>query len=186
MTDSKYKGIGFSIAINAVKLNPQQIDSFLDGKTTEELYTLAKGMSILMFEKDEFLNTLKTDKEFSDEIMHETEDWIKVLLDKFPERKTYWVVQLQAAMIVGVMKSNGTNNVTDLAHKILGPIGHVLKGYGSENLQKILIDQEPGTVEQAVKNLITGSLLRDILSDPPEEDGDEIIAKVNKILNPDN
>ena len=185
MTEDKYKGIGYAIAINAVKLSPEQMDSFLDGKETEELLTLAKGMTVLMFEKDEFLNALKADKEFSNKIMHETEDWIKVLLDTFPERKAHWVIQLQACMIVGVMNSKKTGNVTELAHRILGPIGFVLKGYGFEDLQKILSEQDPGTVEKAVKELIVSSLLRDILSDSPEEskDGDAIIEKVNKILN---
>lgn len=187
MTEDKYKGIGYAIAINAVKLSPEQMDSFIDGKETEKLLTLAKGMTILMFEKDEFLNTLKADKEFSDKIMHETEDWIKVLLDTFPERKAHWVVMLQACMIVGVMNSKKTGDVTELAYRILGPIGFVLKGYGFEDLQKILSEQDPGTVEKAVKELIVSSLLRDILSDPPEtEDGDEIIEKVNKILNNNN
>ena len=100
MTEDKYKGIGYAIAINAVKLSPEQMDSFIDGKEIEELLTLAKGMTVLMFEKDEFLNALKADKEFSNKIMHETEDWIKVLLDTFPERKAHWVIQLQACMIV--------------------------------------------------------------------------------------
>ena len=42
MTEDKYKGIGYAIAINAVKLSPEQMDSFIDGKETEALLTLAK------------------------------------------------------------------------------------------------------------------------------------------------
>lgn len=187
LSKDKFRGIGYAIAVNSVKLSPKQLDEVMNQESTEELLKLAKGMTSLMFEKDEFLSILKADKEFSDEIMHETEDWIKVLLDKFPERKTYWVIQLQAAMIVGVMKSNGTGNVTDLAQRILGPIGYVLKNYGYEELQAILAAQNPFVIQQAVEELLFGNLLKDILTDSPEEsDGDEIIAKVNKILNPDN